>query len=133
MLCDDKFIWRIFRESPYTKPTDDACIYIKNKIGFDIPRIKKVIEERMKNLEYYQNKIEELKLVDVQAFQLVHNKGHQILMISGGFNGRGTWNYYIKQIEQLINLFPNSYIINLTNDVLDDVWYLQLGIPYDED
>ena len=43
MNYDDKFILRIFKESPYNEPTDEACKYIKNKIGFDLQRIKRVI------------------------------------------------------------------------------------------
>ena len=47
VLCDDQFILRIFKESPYNEPTDEACQYIKNKIGFDLKRIKSVIENEV--------------------------------------------------------------------------------------
>lgn len=45
MNCDDQFILRIFKESSYNDPTEEACSYIKNKIGFDIKRIKDVISK----------------------------------------------------------------------------------------
>ena len=47
MNCDDEFILRIFRESPYNEPTDEACKYIRNKIGFDLQRIKSVIKDEI--------------------------------------------------------------------------------------
>lgn len=47
MNCDDLFILRIFKESPYDEPTEEACLYIKNKIGFDVQRIQRVIKSAM--------------------------------------------------------------------------------------
>lgn len=53
---------------------------------------------------------------------------HAELTISGGFNGTGDWNIYLKQIETIITSFPGCWLISLVNDCLDDVWELKIGI-----
>lgn len=82
----------------------------------------------MNNIEYYNNKIKENRIIDVRVYQVENVTDNTILFISGGFNGHGVWNYYIKQIANIIDLFPGSYVLGLTYDALDDVWYLKLVV-----
>lgn len=79
-------------------------------------------------LAYYRGRVDSLKLemVSVQNAMINKDNGIAILHISGGFNGRGNWANYLDQIKTIINHF-NGWIIKLENDVLDDVWYLQIG------
>lgn len=45
--CDDEFIWRIFKESPYTEANLEAIQYIKKKIGFSEERIERVLQSKL--------------------------------------------------------------------------------------
>ena len=54
-------------------------------------------------------------------------KDYNIATIYGGDNWNGTWTNYINQIKVILDFIPNSWIINLENDCLDDVWTLTIG------
>lgn len=79
-------------------------------------------------LAYYRGRIDSLKLERVSVERAMINKdnGMAVLHICGGLNGRGNWSDYLGQIKTIITHF-NGWIIKLENDVLDDVWYLQIG------
>lgn len=59
------------------------------------------------------------------------DNGMVVLHICGGLNGRGNWINYLDQIKTIITHF-NGWVIKLENDVLDDVWYLQIGYRLNE-
>ena len=50
-----------------------------------------------------------------------------IISFWGGLNGWGEWKDYIKEIESIINEYEDSWVVDLENDCLDDLWYLRLG------
>lgn len=89
-------------------------------------RIESIRPEEL--LAYYRGRIDSLKLERVSVENAMINKdnGIVILYICGGLNGRGTWSNYLDQIKTIITHF-NGWVIKLENDVLDDVWYLQIG------
>lgn len=89
-------------------------------------RIESIRPEEL--LAYYRGRIDSLKLerVSVENAMISKDDGIVILHICGGLNGRGNWSNYLDQIKIIITHF-NGWIIKLENDVLDDVWYLQIG------
>lgn len=54
------------------------------------------------------------------------------VVISGGENGLGKFSNYTLQLNLLANRleeeFSEVWLIKWENDVLDDVWYLELGL-----
>lgn len=54
------------------------------------------------------------------------------VVISGGENGLGKFSNYTSQINSLANkleeTFSEVWLIKWENDVLDDIWYLELGL-----
>lgn len=79
-------------------------------------------------LAYYRGRIDSLELerVSVERAMINNENGVGVLHICGGLNGRGNWSDYLDQIKAIINHF-RGWIIKLENDVLDDIWYLQIG------
>ena len=64
------------------------------------------------------------------------SKGDEVC-ISGGLNGRGIWSNYFETLSKLmfqIELcYPDAYVKKLENDTADDVFYLTVCIPKDEE
>lgn len=56
------------------------------------------------------------------------NKDVVLVEVSGGFNGPCAWSRYLEQISKIISSFSGSYIVDLTVDVPDDLWYLTFGV-----
>lgn len=54
------------------------------------------------------------------------------VVISGGENGLGKFSNYTSQLNLLANRlekeFSEVWLIKWENDVLDDIWYLELGL-----
>lgn len=54
------------------------------------------------------------------------------VVISGGENGLGKFSNYTLQLNLLANRlekeFSEVWLIKWENDVLDDIWYLELGL-----
>ncbi len=54
------------------------------------------------------------------------------VIISGGENGLGKFSNYTLQLNSLANkleeTFSEVWLIKWENDVLDDIWYLELGL-----
>ena len=77
--------------------------------------------------------IDSLRLEKVRVISVEEQKeGHWIATIYGGFNGNGNWNLYIRQIEMIIDSLQGSWIIDLNNDCLDDLWTLRLGFRLED-
>ena len=83
----------------------------------------------MNNIQtYITGWIDSLKLERVRVHSVKkQEEGHYIATIYGGLNGCGSWELYIRQIGMIIDSLQGSWVINLNNDCLDDVWALQLG------
>lgn len=60
------------------------------------------------------------------------NKNIVLVEVSGGFNGLYDWSRYLEQISKIICSFSGSYIVDLTVDVPDDLWYLTFGVSVKE-
>ena len=77
--------------------------------------------------------IDSLRLEKVRVISVEEQKeGHWIATIYGGFNGNGNWNLYIRQIGMIIDSLHGSWIIDLNNDCLDDLWTLRLGFRLED-
>lgn len=84
-------------------------------------------------LAYYRGRVDSLELerVSVEKAFINKNTGVVLLHICGGLNGKGNWSGYLDQIKTIVSHF-NGWVIKLENDVLDDVWYLQIGYKINE-
>lgn len=88
----------------------------------------------MNNISVYiRGWIDSLKLerIDVHSIEQ-QPEGHYIATIYGGLNGCGSWDIYVGQIGMIIDSLQGSWIIDLNNDCLDDVWTLRLGFRLED-
>ena len=77
--------------------------------------------------------IDSLRLEKVKVHSVKQQtEGHYIITIYGGFNGHGNWNLYIRQIGMIIDSLQGSWVIEIHNDCLDDLWTLQLGFRIED-
>lgn len=76
---------------------------------------------------YYKGRIDALRLPKVNLAVASISNGMAVLKIVGGFNGRGCWDVYCDQIKSIINSFTRAYVVSLDNDILDDIWCLQIN------
>lgn len=82
---------------------------------------------------YIRGWIDSLRLerIDVHSVEQ-QPEGHYIATIYGGLNGCGSWDLYIRQIGMIIDSLQGSWVIDLNNDCLDDVWTLRLGFRLED-
>ena len=82
---------------------------------------------------YITGWIDSLQLEKVRVHSVEQQaEGYYIVTISGGSNGRGNWNLYIRQIGMIIDSLRNSWVIEITDNYLDDIWTLQLGFKLED-
>ena len=82
---------------------------------------------------YITGWIDSLRLKKVKVHSVEQQtEGHYIVTINGGLNGRGSWNLYIRQIGMIIDSLQGSWVIEIHNDCLDDLWTLQLGFRIED-
>lgn len=82
---------------------------------------------------YFKGWIDSLKLerIDVHSVEK-QPEGHYIATIYGGLNGPGSWEVYIRQICMIVDSLSGSWVIDLINDCLDDIWTLRLGFRLED-
>lgn len=73
-------------------------------------------------------KLERIRIISVEK----QPEGHYIATIYGGLNGCGSWDLYIRQIGMIIDSLQGSWVIDLNNDCLDDLWTLRLGFRLED-
>lgn len=77
---------------------------------------------------YITGWIDSLQLERVKVHSVKQQVGgYYIITIYGGLNGCGSWNLYIRQIGMIVDSLRDSWVIEINNDRLDDLWTLQLG------
>ena len=57
--------------------------------------------------------------------------GTYVMELCGGFNGNGDWSKYLVDLSEIIKKISTKYdtwVIGLDNDVLDDIFYVKLGV-----
>ena len=91
--------------------------------------IKEVIEDAI-------SKIDTTKInLEGRDFR-VNLKEKGLICISGGLNGRGIWSNYFEILSKLmfqIELrYPDAYVEKLENDSSDDIFYMYIRIPGEE-
>lgn len=83
----------------------------------------------------YKEIIDALGLKCVSVSSVEYNKDYSIISIHGGLNGCGDILYYLDQVEHIVcelqGHCKDVWLVSWTNDCLDDVWYLKLGISYE--
>lgn len=86
----------------------------------------------MKN---YEEIIDGLELERVNVAHIEEKEDHDVITIYGGLNGRGDILYYLDQVERIIcelqGHCKDVWLVSWTNDCLDDVWYLNLGVSHE--
>ena len=80
-------------------------------------------------MENIINKFKSLDLKNIKIQSIREYDSHYVLTINGGLNGSGNWKMYLTQLQSIVEAFEEAYIIDLSYDCLDDIWYLTLGIP----
>ena len=80
------------------------------------------LDDKVKEINNFQNK-SNLKVVDV----FLVDGDHYIIKIYGGLNGPGKWKDYLLDMQKVLELFEDAWVIDLDVDVLDDVWTLYIG------
>lgn len=86
----------------------------------------------MKN---YKEIINKLELQRVEFNSVEEKEDHDVITIYGGLNGHGDILYYLDQIERIVcelqGYCKDVWLVSWTNDCLDDVWYLKLGVSHE--
>lgn len=70
-----------------------------------------------------------LSKVTVTNIEEIHDTSYSpvyIVDITGGFNGLGNWITYLDQLSHIIKAV-DGWIISITFDALDDIWYAKIG------
>ena len=79
-------------------------------------------------MENILNKFNSLNLKNIKIQAITDHDSHYVLEINGGLNGSGNWKMYLTQLQSIVDAFEEAYIIDLSYDCIDDIWYLTLGI-----
>lgn len=83
----------------------------------------------------YKEIIDRLELKRISISSIAYHKDHSVISIRGGLNGCGDIIYYLDQVERIIcelqGYCKDVWLISWTNDCLDDVWYLKLGVSHE--
>lgn len=67
--------------------------------------------------------------------ELKPNERYCIARIYGGLNGTGKWEEYLEDINKLLKDIKKTYhtwVLQILNDCLDDVWTLEIGVRWSE-
>ena len=92
--------------------------YTTNDVRNEILDILKEINSHLVELSY--------------NIELESEDGYYVVTIYGGMNGCGDWRDYLTAIQQIFDLVSKRlghiWLVDLTNDCLDDVWDLQFGV-----
>lgn len=83
----------------------------------------------------YERIIDSLNLEQVNFAYTDEKEDHDVITIYGGLNGRGDILYYLDQVKRIVcglqKRYKDVWLVSWTNDCLDDVWHLKLGISYE--
>lgn len=97
---------------------------IEYKIREDIYELVK------KNKDDKRNKMRFDSIVEVKPCER-----YFVARIYGGLNGAGKWEEYLEDINKLLKDIKKSYhtwVLQILNDCLDDVWTLEIGVRWSE-
>lgn len=75
----------------------------------------------------YLEKLNTLNLYRVFIRTYEEKEDHAIITFDGGYNGSGSWSFYMHQISDIIEIL-DAWVIDLINDCPDDVWTLRIGV-----
>ncbi len=105
---------------------------------FDTDKLPKLTEKWAKDIREKVNSItnsvktqkDKLGMFDVVEFK--KRDKYVVIRILGGLNGPGEWTNYMASITKLINKITEEYkrtwVVQLVNDCIDDVFTLDIGI-----
>ena len=97
--------------------------YVENKydekwLKINNSKLAKELEEKIKTMS---NK-SEMGLMDLVRVEGDRDPRY-IAIVHGGLNGPGEWKDYFQDMQNLIKLIPDSWVVDLDVDVCDDVWH----------
>jgi hypothetical protein len=71
-----------------------------------------------------------IKKIKLNYITTEEEDGHvyYIVRLLGGENGHGRFSNYLEDVKHIIDAFDHAWLINWTNDCLDDLWKLEFGI-----
>lgn len=97
---------------------------------------EKLYSENLRGI--IQRVIDETETMKIGKFKIMEDETDgDTICLSGGLNGRGIWSNYFEVLSKFmfrVELrFPDAYVVKLVNDTLDDVFYLTIKIPKDQE
>ncbi len=97
---------------------------------------EKLYSENLRGI--IQRIIDETETMKIGKFEIMEDETEgDTICLSGGLNGRGVWSNYFETLSKFmfrVELrFPDAYVVKLVNDTLDDVFYLTIKIPKDQE
>lgn len=72
--------------------------------------------------------IEKFNLHNIKLNYINEEKDYWVIHLLGGENGHGRFSNYLEDVKHIINQFDNTWLIEWTNDCLDDFWKLTFAI-----
>lgn len=101
--------------------------YIENDFGekwlkINGSKLCKELESKIKSIPNKSNigLLELAKVID-------DRDPRYIAVVDGGLNGSGEWTNYFQDMYKVMKVIPDSWVVDLNVDVLDDVWSLYVG------
>jgi hypothetical protein len=96
-------------------------------------KIVELVQKAINNVDYTKVCHDGGTLTVLEDSFVNTDNGYDSFVIAGGLNGRGIWSNYFealaKAMFQIELLFPNAFVVKIDNDVVDDVFYMTVGIP----
>lgn len=83
--------------------------------------------------DFIKNKLDALNLKHIKVDHIQVKHDHVVITVYGGENGTGRWQSYLGQIDAIVRAFAGSWVVDIKNDCLDDLWVLRLGWRMDQE
>lgn len=103
---------------------EESYVSVSEKKDLE-PKVKDLVEDTIPKTESSKLSFGSLEKITT---------GHCIVRFYGGLNGNGNWSDYFKDLTVfLVNLnqkFGDAWTVSLYNDCLDDVFYIDIGLPF---
>lgn len=112
------------RSYEFGTPPEIQIGTIEYKVREDIYNLVKKYKDDKRNKFAFGNIVE-----------LKPNERYCVARIYGGLNGTGKWEEYLEDINKLLKDIKKNYhtwVLQILNDCLDDVWTLEIGVRWSE-
>jgi hypothetical protein len=96
----------------------------------------KIVEELTPILDNLKNERSNIYIFNEKNFTEIDEYGTMVIALVGGLNGHGKWEDYFEDLAKIITTIKengyDTWVIDLVNDCLDDVFTVKLGIMRNE-